>query len=355
MDVSLEDRNRQERMFMIPSMFQIEGAYDKSCLIKQDAFSYEKASPMVENTQPSSQNLIEMPHFIPRKNIKSSSILEHKIPKKIFQTWKSRYLTEKVYNHVRKLIDMNPDYDYYLFGDYECREYLKRYFTSEYLAAFDDIVPGAFKADFWRYAVLYREGGVYIDIDLDILYPLDSFIPKDTDFVSVKDRCPPTHPNGIYQAFIATIPLHDFLSCSLQLCLSNVQSIYYDKQTCLGITGPRMMGTAMNGALKRDVETGFSQGEFSFKNTKGENSKYKLYIFSDVSNDIRNENNVLIMNNKIDDYVQNNSYSILSHIGGVYKSCPSFFIKYKYLCYLIILVMLILILIAGIKYFRKRK
>jgi mannosyltransferase OCH1-like enzyme len=32
------------------------------------------------------------------------------------------------------------------------------------------------KADFWRYLVLYKYGGVYIDIDSSIDVPLDSFI-----------------------------------------------------------------------------------------------------------------------------------------------------------------------------------
>jgi mannosyltransferase OCH1-like enzyme len=32
------------------------------------------------------------------------------------------------------------------------------------LYAFDKLKPGAYKADLWRYCILYKKGGIYLDI-----------------------------------------------------------------------------------------------------------------------------------------------------------------------------------------------
>lgn len=291
-------------------------------------------------------NFVLFPHFTPSKIKKKGASM---IPKQIFQTWKTRYIKKDIEKYMRKLIEKNPEYDYYLFGDYECQEYLKRYFTSDYLDAFNDLIPGAFKADFWRYAILYREGGVYIDLDLEILYPLDSILPKDAEFISIKDRCPSYYNNGIFQAFIATIPKHEFLSCSLQLCLSNIQSGYIHPRSSLGMTGPLMMGIAMNGALNRDLESSFENGDFSFTRNSSK-SLFTLFLFVDDVDETRDHNNVTIINTRISEYVPVSSYGSMYNQGKIYKSFPSYGEQTEGLRWLIIVLsVIILILVFGLK------
>ena len=55
-----------------------------------------------------------------------------------------------------------------------------------------------------RYLVLYKMGGMYMDLDVKCKVPLDFFTT--VDWVS-----PPAMPMGINNAFMATTPGHPFL------------------------------------------------------------------------------------------------------------------------------------------------
>ena len=53
---------------------------------------------------------------------------------------------------------------YYLYNDADCRAFIRSEFPPDVVAAYDRLIPTAFKADLWRYCVLYKFGGVYLDI-----------------------------------------------------------------------------------------------------------------------------------------------------------------------------------------------
>ena len=53
---------------------------------------------------------------------------------------------------------------YYLYNDADCRAFIQSAFPPDVVAAYDRLIPTAFKADLWRYCVLYKYGGVYLDI-----------------------------------------------------------------------------------------------------------------------------------------------------------------------------------------------
>lgn len=69
------------------------------------------------------------------------------------------------------------------------------HFPSEVLEAFDILIPGAFKADLFRYCVLFIYGGVYADVDMLLKTKLDMAIDDDigfmvpSDSVSYSERC----------------------------------------------------------------------------------------------------------------------------------------------------------------------
>ena len=98
------------------------------------------------------------------------------IPKNIFQTWYTKNLSPEVQRVVDKMKDMNPDYKYTLFLDEDMDAFVKKYYPGEIYSCYCRINMIVAKADFWRYLVLYKYGGVYIDIDSSVDVPLDSFI-----------------------------------------------------------------------------------------------------------------------------------------------------------------------------------
>lgn len=82
---------------------------------------------------------------------------------------------------------MNPEYDIRFFNLLVARKYLKEYFHPAFLRAFDCVQAFAGKADFFRLAVLYRDGGWYSDWKQKCLKKnLLADISRLYDFVSLK-------------------------------------------------------------------------------------------------------------------------------------------------------------------------
>ena len=79
---------------------------------------------------------------------------------------------------------LNPDYEIKLYDDEMIKKYLLKEFGELYLDIFYYLKDGPIKADFFRICILYKNGGVWSDIDNFPLVPLSTFIEKDVDFVT---------------------------------------------------------------------------------------------------------------------------------------------------------------------------
>jgi len=166
------------------------------------------------------------------------------IPRQIFQTWKTKAIPARMEKAMQTIRSLNPDWKYRLFDDRECRQYLTQHFSPNVVRAFDTVIPGAFKADIWRYAVLWREGGVYLDADFEEYIPLSDILLPEDQLVSVKDRdC--AGQSAVFQAFIATVPGHPVLRRALDLSVENVLGKKMGVSP-LDITGPIAFGRAVN-------------------------------------------------------------------------------------------------------------
>jgi len=78
-------------------------------------------------------------------------------------------LPPKMYECIRNNLLLNrvgDDCIHYLFHDAACREFIAQEYPPDVLMAYDRLIPTAFKADLWRYCVLYKYGGVYLDAKL---------------------------------------------------------------------------------------------------------------------------------------------------------------------------------------------
>lgn len=103
------------------------------------------------------------------------------IPLNIFQTWYSKTdMPPNMKVTVEYLKSQNPEFTHYLFDDDDCRAFIAAHFDKDVVHAFDCLNPGAYKADLWRYCVLYVHGGVYLDI---------KFCPiNDFHFIDIMDQ-----------------------------------------------------------------------------------------------------------------------------------------------------------------------
>lgn len=169
------------------------------------------------------------------------------IPKKIYQSWKTKNLDSKMQQLVQRTKDMNPGYEYELWDDNDCRQFLLDNFGKNYANAFDVLIPGAFKCDFWRYAILYIKGGIYMDMDMSPELPFDKILRPDDKFVSIVDMEHALRKGAaLYQAFIACVPNHPVMLYSLQLSFYNISTRVYEIFTSLSVTGPVVAGIALN-------------------------------------------------------------------------------------------------------------
>jgi len=164
-----------------------------------------------------------------------------KIPKVIYQTMKTNIVPNDMKDAINSWININPEYEHYFYNDEMCRNFIKDNFHPTVLHAFDNLVPGAFKADLWRYCILYKYGGVYADIDMVAIKPLRKIIAENDTFISVRDR---GEKFAIFNAFICSVPEHPYLKAAIEFIINSVRNNFYGINS-LHPTGPLALGEAI--------------------------------------------------------------------------------------------------------------
>jgi inositol phosphorylceramide mannosyltransferase catalytic subunit len=103
------------------------------------------------------------------------------IPRIIHQTLpdKSRIPAELSKN-IATLKAMNPGWRYVLYDDNDIQEFIFHDYGQEIHTIFNSINPlyGSARADLFRYLLIYKVGGVYLDIKSACTKPLDSIIEE---------------------------------------------------------------------------------------------------------------------------------------------------------------------------------
>ncbi len=78
-------------------------------------------------------------------------------------------------------------WEYRFYNDDEAAEFISMHFPPEVRQAYDDLLPGAFKADLFRYCVLFIYGGIYADVDVMLTSKLEIAIDEDVGFMIPQD------------------------------------------------------------------------------------------------------------------------------------------------------------------------
>ena len=105
------------------------------------------------------------------------------IPKVCHQTWNIKKLSPEIKNIIKYNKLLNLDIKFKLYDNEDIDIYIRENFDSSIYSAFRRINPkyGAMIADFFRYCVLYNEGGVYLDIKSSFKCKLFGNIIKKND------------------------------------------------------------------------------------------------------------------------------------------------------------------------------
>jgi len=166
------------------------------------------------------------------------------IPKTIIQTFKTSKLPFLTRWHIRMLKKRNPEYDYQFYDDVKIDGFIKDEFGQEIFDLYKKINIGAAKADFFRYAVLYKNGGVYLDVDSLILNKLDDFIlPNDSAIISLERNL-----KYYVQWALVFEAGHPFLKKTLEIVLNNIKENKYPHDVHK-MTGPSAYSLAISECL----------------------------------------------------------------------------------------------------------
>jgi mannosyltransferase OCH1-like enzyme len=69
---------------------------------------------------------------------------------------------------------LNPHYRAHIYNDTASRDFVATEFP-EFLTLYNGLTQSVMKADMWRYLILYHQGGVYFDLDVECLKPIDEW------------------------------------------------------------------------------------------------------------------------------------------------------------------------------------
>lgn len=155
---------------------------------------------------------------------------EPKIPKKIHQIWLGKKQPENYEFLKESWIKNHPDWEYKLWTDKDIES-----FNMINKKIFDLSTNLGSKSDIWRYEILYREGGLYIDTDFLCIKSINSLI--NTEFIFSSGQI--SEPE-IFNGLIASIPYHPILkNCIDKIGNINTNSDNFEK--IMQLTGPKFL------------------------------------------------------------------------------------------------------------------
>lgn len=97
-------------------------------------------------------------------------------------------IPEKYHDNFQANVILNPSWDHHIWSDAELREHCKE-FSQQALQAYEQCNHLHQKVDLGRYVLLWKHGGMSIDMDAKCIRSLDDFVkevPKSTDVVLCK-------------------------------------------------------------------------------------------------------------------------------------------------------------------------
>jgi mannosyltransferase OCH1-like enzyme len=206
------------------------------------------------------------------------------IPRIIHQT----YFEDMTLDRYPELVRLqnswkNSGWEYRFYNDITAKQYILKNFPQRFADAFDALIPGAYKADLFRYLILMKEGGVYADVDIMLETTLDTFITPSMSFFAPRDVVGEYagEPFCLWNGLIGAAPGHPFIVRAVERLVSLIleRSDLYDmeRDICrladepaetwkiraeplLLFSGPCALGVAANEVLNRSSLASFDTG-----------------------------------------------------------------------------------------------
>jgi FkbM family methyltransferase len=169
------------------------------------------------------------------------------IPSTIFQTWKSKFDFPQNYAIWRRTFSLhNPHFEHILWDDNDNLRFVAENF-SWFLETYRSYPREIYRADAIRYFFLYAIGGIYADMDVECLRPLDGLLGRGDLLLGRMGR-DPDHPHSIPNAVMASKPRQEFWLLVMWLLMDFAKRGGEPEY----LTGPIVLKAAVDLYLARD-------------------------------------------------------------------------------------------------------
>ncbi len=157
---------------------------------------------------------------------------EPRIPKIIHQIWIGSPLPKKYRNWQKSWKKHHPDWEYKLWTDKDIEEFglVNKHW-------YDKTPNYGQKADIARYEILYRLGGVYVDMDFECLQPLDVFHYALDFYIGIAQR----EKFSLFNGLIGSVPGHPVLKESIEAMNLDVKNHPHPRLNISYTTGTRYL------------------------------------------------------------------------------------------------------------------
>ena len=159
------------------------------------------------------------------------------IPRKILQTWKTHEVPEVWKSSPASIQKFMPGWEHVFMTNDDNRAFVEQHFP-DFLPYYDGFKYPIMRADAIRYMWLYVSGGLYVDLDIEIMKPLDDLFTHGELFVV---------PSGntawvLTNSFMASVPGHPVWLDVIDEMKKPPSPLWITKHMqIIGQTGPAML------------------------------------------------------------------------------------------------------------------
>lgn len=172
------------------------------------------------------------------------------IPRILHQTWKDYLIPDNVKNYVKSWRDKNEKFRYYFWTDKTIRKFIKDEYPW-FINYFDSYPHNIMRVDAFRYFVLHKYGGIYIDIDIECYKPVDDLLTQGDLLLFLE------WPGSVSNAIMGSNKNNKFWEyCFQKLIDKHVKT--GDLTIAWEITGPKFLTECLNSYESNNLRKSFN-------------------------------------------------------------------------------------------------
>jgi hypothetical protein len=182
------------------------------------------------------------------------NMAEPSVPPILHQTWKTADVPAAWRAYAHSWREMHPGWEYRLWTDEANRAFIAEYYP-RLLPTYDGYTYGIQRADAVRYCLLHHFGGVYADLDIECLQPIDGLIARggfQAALEPVEQGLRLGQASLLSNAFMISPAGHPLLAAVIDALIENPARAFTHRHV-LETTGPLMLDRVFRAYAGDDV------------------------------------------------------------------------------------------------------